>query len=115
MRGASRFGALFRRLQFRQKPFQEMRFRHRTFKRMLLVDHSFGDGMDAILRDQVGKLGGLNAIGRDVLTFHRELMGQADRPRTVRSRGCDKNFQMHRLAEVGELFSALRGQSRLAF
>jgi hypothetical protein len=92
-----------------------MCFRHGTFKRMFLVDHRFGNGVDAITGDEVRKLGGLDAIGRDVLAFHRELVGQADRPGTVRSRGGDKNFEVDRLAEVGELFPALRGQTRIAF
>lgn len=115
LRATSGFGALFRRLQFRQERFQEMCFRQRTFERMLLVDHRFGHGLDAILCDQVRKLGGLNAIGRDVLAFHRELVGQANRPRTVRSRGRDKNLEVDRLAEAGKLFPALCSQARLAF
>jgi len=82
---------------------------------MLLVDHRPGDGLDAIPGDKVRKLRGLNTIGRDVLAFHGELLGQANRLRAMRSGGSDKHLEVDRLAEVRKLFPALRAQARLAF
>lgn len=91
-----------------------MLFRQRTFKRLHLVNHCFGDSVDAILRNQVGKLRGLDAIRRDVLAFHCELVGQADRPGAMRSCGSDKNLDVDRLAEAGKLFLTFRFESRIA-
>jgi len=82
---------------------------------MLLVDHRLGDGLNAILGDEVGKFRGFNAIGRDVFALHGKLMGQAHRPGTVGSGGRDKNLQMDRLGQAGKPLFAFRRQARLSF
>jgi len=82
---------------------------------MLLVDHRLGDGLDAILGDEIGKFRGFNAIGRDVFTLHGKLMGQAHRLGTVRSGRSDKDFQVDRLLQMGKLLFACRIEPRFAF
>ena len=82
---------------------------------MLGIDHCLGHGLDAILIDEIREFGGFNAIGRDKITFHRKLVGQADRPRAVWSSGRHKDFKVNRMVQLGKLFLALRAQARFAF
>ncbi len=93
---------------------QKITFRKRAFQRMLRIDHCFRDGVDPIQTDEVRKFSRLDAIGCDVVAFHRKLVGQADRPWTVGSGRRDKNFQMDRLRQPCKLFLAFQGKTRLA-
>jgi len=93
---------------------QKVAFRQRTFKRLRLVDHRLGYGVDAILRNQIGKFRSLDAVGRDVLTFHCKLVRQADRPRAVRSGRRYKDLQMDWLVQLRKPFFALRAQAGIA-
>lgn len=88
-----------------------MAFGQRAFKRLRLIDHRLGYGVDAILRNQIGKFRGLNAVGRDVLAFHCKLVRQADRPRAVRSGRRYKDLQMDWLVKLRKPFFALRAQA----
>ena len=107
-------GALIRRLHGLHDRIQKMAFGQRAFQRLLRIDHRLGHGLNTILIDKVREFGGFNAIGRDKFTFHCKLVGQADRPRTVRSSGRYKDFKMNRLGQLGKFFFALRAQARLA-
>jgi len=91
-----------------------MIFRQRAFKRLALVDHGLGDCVDPIPGGQLGKLGGLDAVGRNVLVFNCKLVGQADRPRTMGSGGRDKDLQMDGLVQMSKFFFALRAQAGVA-
>jgi hypothetical protein len=94
---------------------KEIAFRQGAFERMLHVNHRFGNGMDAILGNKVREFSGLDTVGRDVFALHCKLMGQAHRPRAMRSRGGDKDLKVNRLAEAGKPLFALRSQAGLAF
>ena len=110
----SGFAALFRGLPDGHDGIEKMALRQRAFKCFTLVDHGLGDSVDAVLRGQIGKLCGLDAVGRDVRVFNCKLLCQAYRPRAVRSSGRDKDFQMDRLAELSKPCFALRAQAGIA-
>jgi hypothetical protein len=75
------------------------------------IDHGLGNGVNAILRNKVGEFRSLNAVGRDLRALDCKLMGQANRPGTMRSCGSDKNFKMNRLRDASKLLFALSRQT----
>jgi hypothetical protein len=111
-RGELSFRAFSRRLHGLQNRIQKITLRQRAFKSMLLVDDRLGNGLDTVLANKIGKFSGLNAISRDVLALHCELVGQANRPWAMRSRGSDKDLKVNRLAQVRKLLFAACTQAR---
>lgn len=85
-----------------------MALRHRTFNRLLVVDDCLGHCVDAVLSGRFREFSCFNAVGRNEITFYRELVRQADRPRTMGSRGSDENFQVNRLVHAAEFLFAFR-------
>src|SRR6266571_2115678 len=86
----------------------------RPLDRGLLVDHGLGDGVNAVLSCQVGKLGRLDAIRRDEVVLHGEAVGQAHGLGAVGSSGSDEDFEVYRLCYVAELLLAFRAESRIS-
>jgi len=67
---------------------------HGAFNHLTLVDHRARDGVNPVLRSQVRKLGGLNAVGANVIVLQGEAVSQAYRPRAVRSSWRDENLEV---------------------
>jgi hypothetical protein len=90
-----------------QNAVQEMLFGHRAFDDRGFVDHRAGHRVDLILRGEVRKLGGLDAVSADVVIFESEAVGQAYRPRAVRSSRGDKHLEVDGLGHLAQLLLRL--------
>ena len=84
---------------------------YRTLDYLAVVDDRPRHRVDLILRGEVRKLSGLDAIGADIVIFKSEAMGQAYRPRAVRSGGRDENLKVHRLGHLAQLLLRLGAES----
>jgi hypothetical protein len=80
---------------------------HRAFNHLTLVDHRARHGINAILRCQLRKFGGLNAVGANVLVLQGEAVSQAYRPRAVWSSWGDEDLQVDGLDYLAELLFGL--------
>ena len=76
----------------------------------LLVDHRLRHAGDAIAAREVGELGRFHRIRGDVRVGERHFVREADRPRTVRSRGGREHLHRHRLVDGGDALAILVGQ-----
>jgi len=70
------------------------------------VDQGLGNGADAIVVRQVGKLRGLDGVRADMVILDGELIGEAHGPWTVWSGGSDEDFQVEGAAQLCQLVSA---------
>lgn len=71
-----------------------MGLRDRAFNHLTLVDHRARHRINPILRRQLRKLGGLDAVGANVGVLQGKAVSQAYRPRAVRSSRRDEDLQV---------------------